>query len=107
MLVGCRLDRRRRYATTEDGKPDDSSGAVLFSLGQWTQSCSGCHETDEGYELQGAERDQNGVVLGCGCSECGYTGKVRVVMWTPHDNQPKPNNSLDATNKNEGVNHGK
>ena len=87
-LAGCRLDRRRRYATTEDGKPCETTGAVLFSLGRWTQPCSGCHETIDGYERDGTTHDKNGIALGSGCCECGYTGKVRVSMWLPHDIQP-------------------
>lgn len=84
-LAGCRLDRRRKYATTSDGKPCDFfGGAKLLSLSSWVKSCSGCHETNEGYEFEGTEYDKNGIALGLGCEECGYHGKVREVMWLPH-----------------------
>ena len=83
-LVGRRLDRRRRYATTEDGKPDEFTGAVLFSLLQFTRSCTGCHETIDGHSVWPETRDKNGIVLGGGCQECGYQGKVRSRCWVPH-----------------------
>lgn len=37
-----RLDRRRLYATTDDGLPDEVTGSALFELGRWTGPCSGC-----------------------------------------------------------------
>lgn len=73
-LRGCRLDRRMKYAV---------HNRQVFSLGTWVQSCSGCHETMDGHEIHPVTRDKNGVVLGGGCSECGYQGKVRVSMWLP------------------------
>lgn len=92
-LVGTRLDRRRRYATTDDGAPDISmGGAILFSLVTWTVPCSGCHETIDGHEMAGTQYDKNGVVLGAGCHECGYTGKRREIVWLPHElTAPKTN----------------
>lgn len=85
-LVGQRLDRRFKYATTDDGKPDAYLGnAILFSLGSWVQSCSGCHETIDGHPVGPETYDKNGIALGSGCHECGYQGKVRESMWLPHD----------------------
>lgn len=72
-IAGERLDRRRKYATADDGKPDDD-GFVLFSLGSWTSPCSGCADEDV---YSNADR-------GAGCPECGYTGKRRNSMWLPH-----------------------
>lgn len=73
-LAGCRLDRRRKYATTEDGKPCDVSGATVFSLVKWTEECSGCDSA--------------------GCDECGYTGKRRQIFWSPL--LPKLNHQEDT-----------
>jgi len=89
-LAEQRLDRRRRYATTDDGQPDECyGGALLFTRFAYTTPCSGCHETIDGHPVQGAPVDGNGVALGCGCHECGYTGKRHNVEWGPHDVQPK------------------
>jgi len=75
-IFNRRLDRRRRYAVYK---------RKLHSLGHWTETCSGCHETVDGHETGPVTRDRNGLILGGGCSECGYTGKVRQHMWLPHD----------------------
>ena len=73
-LAGQRLDRRRRYATTDDGQPDGSyGGAVLFSLFRYTTSCSGCTPS---YEEAGGIVDCGG-----GCHECGYIGRRRHTEW--------------------------
>lgn len=90
-IYGGRLDRRRLYATTDDGKPCESTGYKIFSLGKFTQSCSGCFET--GDYMSGAENypydEKNHCYIGSGCDECGYTGKRRNVMWLPHSQKMK------------------
>jgi hypothetical protein len=53
---------------------------------RWTQSCSGCHETNEGYETGLYPYDEKAqCYVGAGCSECGYTGKRRMEWWIPFD----------------------
>ena len=71
-LAGERLDRRRKYATTDDGQPWSVSGKLVFALARWTQACSGCNcDCGDGYPCShGAS----------GCEECGYTGRSRIVM---------------------------
>lgn len=84
-LAGHRLNRRRKYATTDDGKPCSFyEGALLFSLAQWTYSCSGCRETEDGYNVGAYPWDAKaGCYVGGGCEECGYTGKRRTREWMP------------------------
>jgi len=57
--------RERRNA---DPRPD------VFEHGYW-RSCSGCHETDEGYET-GPYSEALRCHLGSGCHECGGIGAV-------------------------------
>jgi hypothetical protein len=84
-MAGRRLDRRRNYATTEDGKPDEwYGGALLFELGEWTESCSGCRETEDGHNVGHYPWDDKAkCYIGGGCSECGFTGKRRQREWLP------------------------
>lgn len=84
-LAGHRLDRRRKYATTEDGKPCEFyGGALLFEQGQWTTSCSGCHETEDGHNVGHYDWDAKAnCYVGAGCSECGFTGKRLNREWLP------------------------
>jgi hypothetical protein len=45
---------------------------------RWTESCSGCLETNEGVVPAGYEWDEKARChRGTGCRECGYTGKRR------------------------------
>ena len=75
-IVGLRLDRRKKYATTENGKTDGTTGAIIFELAKWTSPCSGCScECEYGCEYCGK--------AGGGCHECGYTGKRRNSFWVP------------------------
>lgn len=67
-LAGRRLDRRRKYEIFE---------GEVCEIGYWVGPCSGCHETMDGHPFPGQTYDKNGVALGAGCSECGYTGKRR------------------------------
>jgi hypothetical protein len=71
-LHGGRLDRRRRYATPEDGVPCNLTGSLVYVLIRWSEACSGCYE---GYY---PDRSYGG-----GCPECGYTGRSRRVYWVP------------------------
>ena len=80
-LSGQRLDRRRKYAIDWD---DEYFPGAILSYGEWTASCTGCHETFEGHEVGTYPRDKNGVSIGAGCSECGYTGKRRHGYWSPY-----------------------
>lgn len=55
-------------------------------IARWTASCSGCHETNEGYETGLYPYDKKAqCYVGAGCHECGYTGKRREAMWIPFD----------------------
>ena len=85
-LSGKRLDRRLSYAATKDRQPTlwiDVIQSVVFVRWCYTDTCSGCHETIDGHSVWPETRDKNGVVLGGGCSECGYTGKCRHEEWYP------------------------
>jgi hypothetical protein len=84
-LAGQRLDRRRKYATTKDGMPDDTTGYLVFSLGLWTRTCSGCYESEGGHPAVSYNYDEKAkCAVGAGCEECGHTGKRREEMWLPH-----------------------
>lgn len=50
---------------------------------RWTQACSGCHETIDGYESGNMWDDKLKCYIGWGCSECGYTGKRRIEWFVP------------------------
>jgi hypothetical protein len=53
---------------------------------RFVQTCSGCHESVDGYDVGEYAFDQkNRITLGAGCHECGYTGKRRVVWFVPLD----------------------
>ncbi len=44
----------------------------------FTGPCSGCHETVDGHSTGDYEYDKAaGCERGCGCHECGHTGKRR------------------------------
>lgn len=81
-ICGQRVDRRRKYATTSDSKPDEM-GAVLFELYSFTDSCSGCYESNEGYNTGYPVHPVHKCPIGNGCSECGYHGVVRNSYWVP------------------------
>jgi ribosomal protein L37E len=63
-IHGSRLDRRRNYAIIE---------GEVCEHGSWSSGCSGCGDDREGHYNE----------RGGGCSECGYTGRVRQSMWFP------------------------
>ena len=64
-IVGRKLDHRRNYAII-DGN--------VCECATWTAPCSGCAPDSE----PGSSEED-----GCGCSECGYTGRVRRSQWVP------------------------
>lgn len=66
--AGFRLDRRKAWAFMFR---DEIGSECVCEMISFTQACSGCLPDDR-YEGRGG-----------GCSECGYTGKVRQCMWVP------------------------
>jgi hypothetical protein len=78
LLAGKRLDRRRKYAVID--------GEVCLAA-SYVDTCTGCYESSDGYPAGDYLRDKNGVVLGAGCSECGYTGKRTHTFWHPIDDK--------------------
>lgn len=71
-----RLDRRKIYATTDDGKPCEYTDGLIFIISTGTTVCSGCScDTEYGCSCC--------VEKGSGCPECGYTGKRRHSTWIP------------------------
>lgn len=65
-LAGIRVDRRvKQYYAMDNEKPCEISGAILFKNAKATGVCSGCSGDD----------DYGGQSVGCGCYECGGTGK--------------------------------
>ena len=54
---------------------------------RWTDACSGCCELgDYGGGSEGYPTDpKHGCLIGSGCHECGYHGKVRREEWIPFD----------------------
>lgn len=69
--AGFRLDRRKAWCfiPNEQGLPD------LCEAISWSSACSGCTEVPE--MTSGPDR-------GSGCSECGYTGRIRNAQWVPY-----------------------
>lgn len=80
-LHGGRLDRRRVYATTDDGTPCDLTGSLVFEVASGSSYCTGC-ENDDGPPSSNSR--------GAGCSECGYTGRRKYAQWVPVTKQPNP-----------------
>ena len=59
----------------------------------YTDSCSGCYETKEGYTNHDYPTDPKlGIKVGAGCNECGYTGKrkhqLSVAVMAEQSNMP-------------------
>lgn len=84
--------KRRRYRTIDLGDGEKTRVLVVEFRGhdghivRWTQACSGCHETNEGYETGYYPYDKKAqCYVGAGCGECGYTGKRRREEWVPFD----------------------
>jgi hypothetical protein len=79
---------KRRYRRTNDGHlylvvtVDGVDGFIV----EFTDSCSGCHETIDGYETGDYPYDAKAqCYVGAGCQECGHTGKRRRREWVPFD----------------------
>jgi hypothetical protein len=72
-VCGYRLDRRRKYAITEDGKPDPTCNTVIFELCRYSHYCTGCTEFGDYGTIYGP----------FGCEECGFTGRRRYEVWVP------------------------
>lgn len=78
---------RRRYAIVDGHRVlivelDGFDGYIV----RWTDSCSGCTETVDGYNSFGYPvHPKHGCLIGGGCSECGYTGLSRQAPWVPLD----------------------
>jgi len=53
-----------------------NQNGVMCGVIKYTGTCSGC-------TCDVMQVDKNGVQLGMGCEECGYTGKRRHVMYIP------------------------
>jgi hypothetical protein len=49
---------------------------VMCEVIKYTNTCSGC-------SCDIMENDKNGVPIGMGCEECGYTGKRRHTLYVP------------------------
>lgn len=82
------MSSNRRFRRTSDGERhlvvtvDGVEGFVV----EFTESCSGCHETVEGYETGDYNYDEKAqCYVGAGCDECGFTGKRRRSEWVPFD----------------------
>jgi len=82
-IVGYRVDRRLKYAVRDDGKPCDVSGCKIFHLVRWTDSCSGCYESIDGYNPGYPTHPKHRCPVGHGCSECGFRGVRRNGFWAP------------------------
>lgn len=78
-LLGGRVNRRKAYWFCDDPEMMDYlCGGPVFEYGQWTTSCTGCRETEDGHNVGHYPWDDKAkCYIGSGCHECGYTGKVR------------------------------
>ena len=72
-IVGEKIDKRKKYAVNDDGKPCEANGNYVFVAVKWSSACSGCCDDSE----------YSSPYRGGGCQECGYTGRVRSGMWVP------------------------
>lgn len=81
------LPEKPRYRRDDEGKRhrvvmyDGFEGYYV----RWTARCTGCSESCEGQMVVYDTDKKSGEMIGIGCSECGYTGKVRQVHWVPFD----------------------
>lgn len=76
-ILKSRIDRRRVYyfENSEDAR-EMFGGGPVYTYGEWTTSCSGCFETEDGHPVGDYPYDaKNHCHIGAGCPECGYTGK--------------------------------
>ena len=73
--LGRKYDRRKNYKIIDK---------EVCEIIRFTRSCSGCCETVDGHNVNGYPVDKkHGCLIGMGCHECGYTGKVRHEIWSP------------------------
>lgn len=84
-ILGFRVDRRRSYYFCDDPEMKEYlGGGPVYDYGEWTTSCSGCRETEDGHNVGHYEWDDKAkCYIGAGCSECGYTGKRRDGIHAP------------------------
>lgn len=74
-ISGKRLDRRCSYMV---------DGHEVLMLVSYTDSCTGCLESEDGHPVGDYPYDEKAkCLLGMGCSECGYTGKRVRRHWCP------------------------
>ena len=85
MHLGGRVDRRKTYFFTDDAEALEMfGGGPVYEYGQWTTSCSGCLETEDGHPVGKYPWDEKAkCYVGSGCEECGYTGKRRDSWFSP------------------------
>jgi hypothetical protein len=83
-----------RYRTVDNGDGKRTRHKVVLHHGfegfvvRWTDSCSGCYETEDGHPVGEYDYDpKHNCAIGAGCEECGYTGKSRRAEWIPFDDQ--------------------
>jgi len=83
--LGGRVDRRKAYYYCDDAQMMDYlCGGPVFEYGEWTESCTGCRETEDGQNVGDYPWDSKaGCYIGAGCDECGYTGKRRSGLHVP------------------------
>jgi len=73
--AGVRLDRRKNWAFIR---------GELAEHCEFTHSCSGCVECEDGQPVGNYAWDSKaGCYVGAGCHECGYTGKRKNRSWVP------------------------
>lgn len=84
-LLGGRVDRRKAYYFCRDPKITELlGGGPVFEYGEWTVSCAGCRETEDGHNVGEYPWDDKAkCYIGAGCDECGYTGKRRDGSYFP------------------------
>lgn len=71
-------DGRRYKVVMRDG----FDGFVV----RWTDECTGCTEREDGHLVGDYSYDTKArCVVGCGCHECGYSGKSRREEWIAFD----------------------
>ncbi len=78
--------KKYQMVTDEKGKRHKLiilNGAKGYEV-RFPAACTGCHETNEGYEYAGtAFHEKHRIHIGSGCHECGYRGFVIRREWVP------------------------
>lgn len=85
MHLGGRVDHRKAYFFTDNAEALEMfGGGPVYEYGEWTTSCSGCLETEDGHPVGSYPWDEKAKCrVGSGCEECGYTGKRRDGWFSP------------------------